>query len=283
MLAALPRDDSGEVTGEPATFMSCIIQRMESQHLSGSVLGAVVLAAGTCVFAEGRPLAEWKGYAGAGAFAYPKYTGARATETIAAPLLMFEYKETMYVDLLRAGVRFWSNADRSLAIGLAAEPRFGFRSGDGVRLGGMATRRDSIELGPSLEWESPALSLNLAWFGDASGTSRGSSLRGAVYRQFIDSSRWDVGGYVGFDRASAKVVNYYFGVRGDEAAAARPFYQPGVATHWSLGLSAAYRINERYAVLFGVQGTRLGGAAASSPIAETRSANIGYLGLGWRL
>jgi outer membrane protein len=244
---------------------------------------AAFLAASASLHAQQRPLAEWKGYAGAGAIAFPKYTGGRGAETIPAPLLLFEYKETFYIDLVRAGVRLWSSADRSLALGLAAEPRFGFRAGDGVRLGGMAARRDSIELGPSLEWETPVLSFNLAWFGDASGNSRGSSLRASAYRQFIDSGRWDVGGYAGVDRASAKVVNYYFGVRGDEVAATRPFYQPGAATHWTLGISAAYKFNERHALLLGVQGTRLGGAAAASPIAETRSATIGYLGLGWRL
>ena len=70
----------------------------------------------------------------------------------------------------------------------------------------MATRRDSLELGPSLEWETRAASFNLAWFGDASGQSRGSSVRAAAYRQFIDSARWDVGGYVGLDRSSARAV-----------------------------------------------------------------------------
>jgi outer membrane protein len=233
--------------------------------------------------AQERPVAEWKGYAGAGAIAFPKYSGGRGAQIVAAPILLFEYKETFYVDLVRAGVRLWSSPDRSLALGLAAEPRFGFRASDGARLGGMATRRDSLELGPSLEWETRVLSLNLAWFGDASGQSRGSSVRAAAYRQFIDSARWDIGGYVGLDRSSASVVNHYFGVRAEEVAVGRPLYQPGAATHWMLGLSAAWKFSDRHALMMGLQGTRLGGAAAASPIAENRNVSVGYLGLGWRL
>jgi outer membrane scaffolding protein for murein synthesis (MipA/OmpV family) len=50
-----------------------------------------------------------------------------------------------------------------------------------------------------------------------------------------------------------------------------------------LGLSAAWKFSDRHALVMGLQGTRLGGAAAGSPIAETRNVAVGYLGLGWRL
>lgn len=233
--------------------------------------------------AQGRAPAEWKGYVGGGAIAYPRYTGGRGTDTIAAPLLLFEYRETVYVDLVRAGVRFWSSADRSMALGIGAEPRFGRRETDGARLAGTARRRDSIELGPTFEWETPVASLSLAWFGDVNGSSRGQSVRASVWRQFIDSGAWDLGGYVSADRSSARVVDYFFGVRPDEATAARAAYSPGAATHWTAGVSGAYRFSPRYALVFGVQSTRLGASAAASPITETRGTPMGYLGLGWRL
>jgi len=35
--------------------------------------------------------------------------------------------------------------------------------------------------------------------------------------------------------------------------------------------------------MMGVQNTRLGGAAANSPIVETRNAPVAYIGLGWSL
>ncbi len=114
--------------------------------------------------AAAAPAKDWTGYAGAGALAFPKYVGGKGTTVWPVPLLSFEYKGTVYVDLLRAGVRLWSSNDQKFAIGLAAEPRFGFKSSDGARLAGMGERHLSVEAGPSLEWETPLVSLNLAYF-----------------------------------------------------------------------------------------------------------------------
>ena len=250
-----------------------------------SFIGALALLVSCLCFAQSTaiPGSDWTGYAGVGAAAFPKYSGGKGTEVFLAPILMFEYKETYYVDLMRAGVRLWSSADKKVALGLAAEPRFGFRATDGVRLAGMAQRRSSIEMGPNLEWETPLVSLSLAWFTDMSRASKGSSLRATAYRQLINTSRWDVGVYASAEQESARVVNYYFGVPVAEVAANRGFYAPGATTHWGVGVQAAWKFSERNSLLMGVQGTRLGGAAANSPIVETRSAPLGYIGLGWNL
>ena len=230
-----------------------------------------------------KPASDWTGYAGFGGVSFSKYTGGKASEVFPAPLLMFEYKETYYVDLMRAGVRLWSSADKKLAFGLVAEPRFGFKAGDGARLTGMAERRNSIEMGPNLEWETPLVSLSVAWFADVSRASKGSSLRLSAYRQLINTSRWDVGVYATVEQESAKVVNYYFGVPASEATATRAAYAPGSATHWGIGLQGAWKFSDRYALMMGVQNTRLGAAAANSPIVETRYTPVVYVGLGWTL
>jgi outer membrane protein len=255
----------------------------------GALLGLLVLACSGGAAAqsvregETTPGHDWTGYAGAGPFIYPKYVGGRGSNVIPAPLLLFEYKETYYVDLLRAGVRFWSSDDKKMALGLAAEPRFGFHASDGARLAGMATRRMSLEAGPSFEWETPLVSLNLAYFGDTTDASHGGSLHGSLYKQLIDTARWDFGVYTGFDRVDSKITNYYFGVPASEVTAARPLYQPGGTTNLQAGIAAAYKFSRPCTFLFGVQDTRLGAAAAGSPIVETRSSIMAYLGLGWAL
>ncbi|MDB5803286.1 MAG: MltA-interacting MipA [Betaproteobacteria bacterium] len=233
--------------------------------------------------AAAAPAKDWTGYVGAGALAFPKYVGGKGTEVWPVPLLQFEYKETVYVDLLRAGVRLWSSEDKKFALGLAAEPRFGYKSGDGSRLAGMAERNLSVEAGPSLEWETPLVALNLAYFTDVTGNSKGGSLHGSAYKQIVDTPKWDIGPYVGFERISAKVANYYFGVPTAEATINRPAYQAGASTNWNIGLSGAYKFSAPYALMFGVQNTHLGNGAGTSPIVETRNATMGYIGLGWTL
>ena len=68
------------------------------------------------------------------------------------------------------------------------------------------------------------MSLNLAWFADVTGASKGQSLRASAYKQFVNTSSWDVGAYVSAERTNAKVVNYYFGVPASEVTAARALH-----------------------------------------------------------
>ena len=249
-------------------------------------LGVAASVAPAMTSAQTVPVAAgktWSGYAGAGVASFPKYTGGKGAEINVVPLLLFEYKETFYVDFLRAGVRLWTSEDKKLALGIAAEPRFGFKAQDGVLLSGMAKRKSSIEVGPSLEWETKLASFNVAMFSDVTGASKGASLRATVYKQFIDTAQWDIGAYAGLEREDRKVTNYYFGVPAAEVTASRALYQPGTATHWTLGVSGAWKFSPRYALMFGIQNTRLGAASANSPIVETRNAPIAYVGLGWQL
>jgi MipA family protein len=220
------------------------------------------------------------GYLGAGPMVLPKYAGSAVSETKLEPLAMIEYKKTVYIFLNRVGVRLWGSPDNRMALGIAAEPRFGFKAGDGERLAGMSTRRDAIEGGPAFEWELPWFSLSAAYFTDWSNTSGSQSWRLSVDRQLVDKGRWDISTYLDLDRADASIVQYYFGVRPDEATATRPSYQPGATVMSDLGLFCAYKLNKNYALLFGGQLNYLGRAAADSPIVQQRTNVIGYFGLG---
>ncbi len=220
------------------------------------------------------------GYLGAGAMVLPKYVGSSASDTKLVPLAIFDYEETAYIHLNRAGVRLWGSRDKKMALGIAAEPRIGFRPQDGPRLAGMAIRHDAIEGGPAFEWELDPYALSLAWFSDWSDTSGGRSWRLSADRQLVDDGRWDISAYLDLDRADSRIVQYYFGVQPDEATAARPSYQPGAAVISGLGLSGAYLLNKNHALLFGGEFTYLGSAAADSPIVQLRSGVMGYLGLG---
>jgi MipA family protein len=220
------------------------------------------------------------GYIGAGARATSKYTGGAGGRTSVVPLLQFDYKEAFYVYLDRVGMRFWSSDDKKMALGIAAEPRFGFRAADGPRLQGMATRRDRVEGGPSFEWEMPQISLNIAYFTDWAGAGGGQSLRFYLIRQLLDSTRWDISAYAGFQRDSAKTVRYYFGVPADEATPDRPAYQPGASFNPNLGVNGAYKLGNGYALLFGADALLLGAGAGDSPIVERRRELTAYLGIG---
>lgn len=226
---------------------------------------------------DARPRA-FDGYAGVGVMNFPVYSGSAARQTWVVPLLSFDYKDTAYIYIQRAGVRLLSNADQSMAVGVAAEPRFGYHAGDGPRVVGMATRRDRIEGGPTFEWQGQSLSLSLAYFTDWSNVGGGQSVRLSIFDQLIDTTRWDVGTFVAWDYATHQTAQYYYGVRPQEATSTRPVFDPADALESSLGLSGAYKFTRRYAVMFEASVTVLGGPAANSPIVERKSALVGYLG-----
>lgn len=246
------------------------------------LLAIVLISADPCLAraADAPAKKSLDGYVGAGAMFMPKYVGSATNDMRYVPLVMAEYEETIYLHLDRAGVRLWNTDDKKMAIGIAAQPRFGFYAKDGNRLMGMTARHDAVEGGAVFEWELPQLALSVAYFTDWSDTSGGQSLRFSMDRQLIDKGPWDLSVYLDLDYANANIVQYYFGVRENEATATRPSYQPGAAINSSLGLTGAYKLNKDYALLFGVELAVLGASAAASPIVQRRTGLMGYFGLG---
>jgi outer membrane protein len=232
--------------------------------------------------AEGNP-AGWSGTAGAGPIVFPRYTGGRAFETLPVPILSVQYKETVYVELIRAGVYLWSSQDKKMGLGLAAEPRLGFHASDGALLNGMATRRHSIEAGPSFDWETKVISLNVSYFNDVTHASRGNSLRVSLYKDLVKNQQWTLGALLGASRLSSRVANYYFGVQAAEATASRPYFQPGADTNIVYGVDGSYKIDKGHTAVFGINTTQLTGNAANSPIVQTRQATLLWLGYAWNL
>ncbi|MBI3715124.1 MAG: MipA/OmpV family protein [Betaproteobacteria bacterium] len=225
----------------------------------------------------------WNGTAAFGPIVFPKYTGGNGNRVWPIPLLSIDYNETFYVEIQRVGVYVLASDDKKIGLGLAAEPRFGFAKGDGARLAGMATRRDSLEGGITFDWDFDVVAFSLGYFNDLNRTSRGNSMRASIYKPLVKNQHWDFGVLLAFDRLSAKVADYYFGVPANEASAARALFHPGAGTNASLGISGTYNLDKRNSIIFGVIGTHLGAYAAASPIVETRKANMYYLGYGWRL
>jgi outer membrane protein len=225
----------------------------------------------------------WHGTLGAGAMFAPKYVGGKELETLPLPIAYVDYNDWFYVNLFRAGAYGWSSDDRKMGISFALEPRAGFRSSDGPRLIGMATRHSTLLGGPTFDWEGELGSLSVGYFFDLTSTSHGGYLDVLFSKPLVKNERWEVNGTIELTRLDSKIVNYYFGVRPAEVTPTRPLYQPGATTNATLWLTGQYNLTPRYALMFGANVTQLGKAAADSPIVERRRAPLFYLGLGLNL
>lgn len=229
------------------------------------------------------PAGPWTGVVGMGPIAFPRYSGGTATQTWFIPLVSATYADIAYIEPLRAGFYLWGNDDRTKGLGVAIEPRLGYSPVDGPRLGGLARRKNSVEGGPTFDWDLGVFQLSVSLMTDLTGSSRGNSARLYAYRELVTGPSLKLGAFAGLDRLGSKTANYFFGVAPSEATLNRASFQTGSAINSTAGFDGRYRLSERYSVLFGAQTTRLGGGLAHSPIVESRQGTLGWLGLGWNL
>lgn len=227
--------------------------------------------------------AGWAGTAGFGPIVMPKYVGGKASQVWPIPILSINYNETFYVELQRIGVYLIASDDKKTGLGLAVEPRFGYAAKDGPLLKNMFTRRNSIEGGPTFDWDIDVLALSLAWFRDLDHSSGGQSLRATLYVPTLKNEQWDLGVLLGADRMNKRVTNYYFGVTMPEATITRPAFAAPASTSVSIGFGGTFKLDKRRALIFGGNYARLGSALAQSPLVETRRAGTLYVGYGWTL
>lgn len=260
-----------------------------SFHSLASMAVVLVAGVGICnaqVSSADEKSVGWNGTLGFGPMAIPKYSGGRALQVLPLPLWSINYNETFYVEVQRIGVYALASDDKKIGLGFAVEPRLGFHASDGARLGGMATRRNSLEGGMTFDWDFDVVAISTAWFTDMTRSSRGSSARLSLYRPLLKNARGEIGLIASADRISARTADYFFSVRPSEASLLRPGFVAPAGTNLSIGLGGTYRMGStasKGAIIFGANIGRLASGAARSPIVETNRLRQFYLGYGWAL
>lgn len=248
-----------------------------------AVLISAALALPAAAHADPAASEGWQGVAGAGPIVFPRYTGGRAAQAWLIPLVSASWNDAIYIEPLRAGAYFWGSADRSMGLGVAVEPRMGFKASDAPRLTGLTTRHDSLEGGPAFDWDWGPVAVSASLFTDLTGSSRGGSGRLYLVWPMVRNGTWDVTAFAGAERLGNRVANYFFGVADAEATADRPAFRARASTDALAGIGGTRLLGQDYALIFGLQDTRLSGGVAHSPIVETRHSSVGWIGLALRL
>lgn len=147
-------------------------------------------------------------------------------------------------------------------------------------LSGMAPREAGVDLGLRYQSRQPWGTLFAEALRDAGDGSEGSEVR-LGYRHDWALGRMQLQPRIVFAARDAKLNNYYYGVRPAEATAMRPAYEPGGGFNTELGVSAVYRLSERWRLLGGLSAKRWSGGVRASPIVENRTQLAGQLGLAY--
>lgn len=229
-----------------------------------------------------QPIPSGGNFLGIGVGAFPKTSGSSDLRAIVLPVVQYSWANVAYVTGLKAGVWGCTADDRSLRIGLYAEPRFGYDASDNPRTAGMADRDVGIDAGPSLRWTTPAGVVNVEYGFDITGRSNGQVAQIQFIGPLVTGQGFRLNGLVGATWQNAAMNNYYWGMRASETSdgLAR---NVGAGIGYSAGLTGLYSVGTSGAVFFGASINRLSDAQANSPIAERSYTPVIYLGYGWRM
>lgn len=206
------------------------------------------------------------------------YRGA-GTRNDLVPLYIYEGKR-VFLEAYRVGLKLAETPDSRFDIFLGY--RFEGFPYDRIpaSLAGMANRGSAVDVGVGYQSRQSWGTL----FGEALRASadgaNGTEVR-LGYRYDWAIGRLQLQPQISFAARDVALNNYYYGVRADEATAARPAYDPGSGVNTELGLAAAYRLSERWRLIAGLSAKRWSSGVRASPIVDNRNQLAAQLGVAY--
>lgn len=195
------------------------------------------------------------------------------------PLYLYEGK-VLYMHAYRYGLKFDNRPERRIDVFLSH--RFEGYPYDRIpsSLAGMAERAPGFDAGFGFARRGEWGALYGEYLHDVSGASQGTEMR-LGYSVDLRSGRLRLRPSFLLSARDARLNDYYYGVRPDEATAGRPAFQPGPGVNSSLGLHARYDLTDRWRMLAGVSATRWSSGVRHSPIVDSRVQISAFLGLAY--
>ncbi len=155
----------------------------------------------------------------------------------------------------------------------------GYEAGDSPYLFGMEERKASFWLGGAAIWRNELANLSAELLGDVSGNSKGSRFKVQVDRRFTTGA-FGLTPRISAQRLDSKYVDYYYGVRTNEARIGRVRYEGTSAVNMEVGMRVDYAVTPKQDVFVDLSATRLGSSIKRSPLVERSSSaalRLGYL------
>ena len=239
-----------------------------------TVIGALAAATHVTVHAQDEST-QW-GLGLAGGVSQLPYIGD-ANRKRALPIVFIE---NQWLRVAGAGIDFKLPSAGPLSFDLRLAYSFdGYKNGDSPILDGMAQRKHSVLGGGVVTWHDPLADVSFETLADVSGHSKGVTARLSVDHAFHMGSL-ELRPRVAARWMDSKYVDYYYGVRPEEAAAARPAYAAKAALNLETGVRASYAFTPHQVGFLDVGAQRLGNEIADSPLVGRRtltSVGVGYM------
>lgn len=211
------------------------------------------------------------------------YIGA-SNGTIAYPYLT-SFRDSAFTDdwiLIRdggLGGRWISESGWELGA-VARVQTLGLGNHDSDDLLGIADRKWTIEVGPTIGWRGWPVHINWTTFFEPTDRHNGSVNQFAVSLP-KEWSRGYLVPSVEVSYQSSDYVDYYYSVSAAEAAASRPEYAPGAATNTALRVRWGYALSDDWLLSGGLGVEFLDSEISASPIVDRDRIWSGTLGLAY--
>jgi outer membrane protein len=192
------------------------------------------------------------------------------------PLYIYDGKH-LFLDTNRVGVKLLD--EPSQRIDLLLERRLeGFPLPKApASLAGMMIRDASVDVGVSYSLRQPWGQLKAEMVHDTNSTHQGTETRLGYAKNWRSGAlTWRPS--LSLAWRSAKLNDYYYGVKTSEATLSRVAYEPGAGLEARVGLHATYEVSRHWRLLTGLTATVLSNGVRNSPIVQQRVLPSYYLG-----
>ena len=206
------------------------------------------------------------------------YRGA-GTRFDLVPLYLYEGRH-LYLHAYRIGLKLDRGPDRRFDAFLSH--RFEGFPYDRIpdSLAGMAERGPGVDAGLSYQRRGKWGIAYAELLHDVSDASQGSELR-VGYDYEWRRGRLLLKPSLMLAQRSARLNDYYYGVRSSEATGLRPAYRPGGGTNAGIGINMQYNLSERWRLLLGLSATHWASGVRRSPIVEDRAQVSAFMGFAY--
>jgi outer membrane protein len=222
------------------------------------------------------------GILGAGLFSGQRIIGDDGVRTVPLPVIFMMYKDIAYWNLGGGGAWLLNADDRSLRFGAGIRVQRGWSTDDDPELEGMERRKGSIDGYVNGVWRTPFADIGARYYRDLGNVSRSDAASLRFSRNFKITDDFRLTPSIGAAWQDSKRVDYYYGVRPQEALPFRPAYAGRDTIDLDAGVGGAYLLPDSWSLLGGVFATRFGDGIVDSPIVARRYAALVYFGAGWR-
>lgn len=201
------------------------------------------------------------------------------------PLYLVEYDHWVYARNtggIEGGVWLWQTPDHMQKLGVSVQRHAELTK----EFNNTQRRKASADGVINAQWRGNNNFIHLSYHHDIGNASNGDSAvlvlsHNIIFRRALFDHDCMLVPGINLEWESARLVDYYYGVRPEEASPDRPAYTGRETLNGGARITGFYRINRSWTAFLGTQTVFLGPGITDSPIVHRRVATRGYVGAAW--